>query len=160
MRAEIFPKCCGAGVLVIEHLTGKGKEEDKKLLRSWIDYIRRNGYYMYDFPQEYQGKSGDPKSSIAAIGGPGDRKPESGRSWGICLAITNPGQGEAAALLEEFGFKLLMDTHNPVYGKIPPGTEGTHKIKLWGLDMNLITDDIINGTAEYPKTPKPSTDQP
>lgn len=152
MRAEIFPKCCGAGVLIIEHLTGKGKEEDMKLIRTWIDYVRRNGYYMYDFPQDYQGKSGDPKSSVAALGGPGDKTdPKTWRSWGMCLAITNPGQTEAAQRLEEFGFKLLMDTHNPVYGKITPGTPGHHHIKLWGLDMNLVTDDIISGKTQYPK---------
>lgn len=140
MKVEIFPKCCGAGVLILEHLTGKGEAADLELIRNWVGYAKRNGYHMYDFPQNYDGKSGDPKSSVAVLGGPTDRQTwERRSSWGMLLAITSPGQEEAAQRLRQFGFKELFKVWNPVY------SDKNHKITLWGLDMNDYTEAQLRG---------------
>ena len=132
MIVRTFPKCCGAGVLIIEHLTGKGKEADMELIKSWVAYSKRNGYRMYDFPQEFGGTRGDYMSAKAVIGGPGDQK--SGTSWGMLLAITTPGMKEAESRLIEFGFEKLMTTHNPIM---------SHKINLLGLDLNKVTSTML-----------------
>lgn len=132
MRVHTFPRCCGAGVLIIEHLTGKGKEADREYIKSWLYYSKRNGYRMYDFPQEYGGVVGNPDSSLSVIGGKGDQPtyvPRNG--WGVLTAITTPHMKEAAELLKEFGFKDVITAHNPVMG---------HKITLWVVDLNTITE--------------------
>lgn len=150
MKVHTFPKCCGAGVLIIEHLTGKGKEADLELIKSHVAYAKRNGYRMYDFPQDYGGTTGNPMSSQAVLGGPTDRKDWAPtNSWGMLLAITNPGQREAAERLKDFGFKKLMVTHNPVY------YGNKHQIILWGLDMNEYTEEIL--TTKESKTSTIST---
>ena len=126
-----FPLCCGAGVLILEHLTGKGEEADLELIKSWVYYARRNGYRMYDFPEHYNGKRGDPMSSKAIMGDSTDLQAwNTHNSWGMLLAITNPGREEIGERLKDFGFKELLKTHNPVY------SSRSHKITLWGLDLN------------------------
>lgn len=130
MKVHTFPQCCGAGVLILEHLTGKGKEADFALIKEWIYYAKRNGYYMYDYPNDYEGEAGNPMSSKAVLGSKTDKKKWTGRTWGMLLAITNPSQEEIATRLEEFGFKELMKVHNPVY------SGEKHNIRLWGLDLN------------------------
>ena len=142
MRVQCFPQCCGAGVLVIEHLTGKGKEADLEFIKSWVYYARRNGYRMYDFPGEYGAQSGNTHhmDSKSVMGGLGDQKIFSTHnSWGMLLAITNPSMAEAGERLQDFGFKEIFRTHNPVYGgKHLKG--GSHPIVLWGLDLNDLTE--------------------
>lgn len=140
-----FPRCCGAGVLILEHLTGKGKEADLEFIKSWVYYARRNGYRMYDFPGEYEGESGNPMSSKAVLDGPTDKKAWKTRnSWGMLLAITNPGREEMAERLKDFGFKELFKTHNPVYSS-------NHPITLWGLDLNDYPESKLKPATEKAK---------
>lgn len=149
MRVNTFPQCCGAGVLVLEHLTGKGKEADIELIRSWVYYARRNGYRMYDFPNEYDGK--DSLSSKAVIGGKGDQQKWSTRnSWGMLLAMTSPGQDEIGKRLKEFGFVELMKTHNPVY------SGSKHFIHLWGLDLNKFKEEDLKPKVAETEKAKPA----
>lgn len=146
MRVHTFPLCCGAGVLMLEHLTGKGKAEDLKLIKDWIGYAKRNGYRMYDFPGEYEGTPHDPMTSKAVLNSDTDKKTWFRRnSWGMLLAITNPDQWQEEELLKEVGFSKLFTTNNPVYG-----TSG-HDIVLWGLDLNKVTKESLEFD---PKTAK------
>src|SRR5437762_2100911 len=91
-----------------------------ELIKQWVYYARRNGYRMYDFTEDYDGKPNGqrgPSDCVTVIGGKGDRKEWSEHnSWGMLLAITNPGQTEIGKRLAKFGFKALLTTHNPVYG--------------------------------------------
>jgi len=145
---QTFPKCCGAGVLVIEHLTGKGEAADLELIKQYVSYARRNGYRMYDFPQEY-GAGPDVQAGAAIIGtlgGKGDQSQwNTHNSWGMLLAITDPSRKEAGKRLAQFGFKELLTTNNPVYYGQP------HPITLWGLDLNqLKKEDLAPAKPENP----------
>lgn len=143
MIVHTFPRCCGAGVLIIESMTGRGETADLELIKRWVAFAKRNGFRMYDYCYEYTGTDGrggknGPMSSIAVIDGPGDQKEWNPRySWGMLLAMTNPSQTEAASRLEKFGFTKLMTTTNPWYSVQP------HNITLWGLDLNTITREML-----------------
>ncbi|SRR5258706_1019632 len=150
MRVETFPQCCGAGVLVIDNLTGKGEKADLELIKSYMAFAKRNGYRMYDFPEEYNGVYGEPRSSKSLIGGTGDRKRwESGNSWGMLLAITCPNQREAGQRLQQLGFKELFQTINPFYHS------RYHKIILWGIDLTTYTPTML-----MPDIPEKPIDNP
>jgi len=137
---QTFPKCCGAGVLVIEHLTGKGEAADLELIKSYVYFARRNGYRMYDFPQEY-GAANDVQAGASIIGRIGCKGDQPGwnthNSWGMLLAITNPGREEAGKRLKQLGFQELLTTNNPVYNG------QNHPITLWGLDLNKIKQEDL-----------------
>src|SRR6267142_314936 len=151
MIVEIFPRCCGAGVLILEHLTGQGEKADLEFIKSWVYYARRNGYRHYDFPEDYGGQSGKPGSGKAIQDGAGDQKRWSEHnSWGMLLAMTNPGQKEIGKRLLQFGFKELMQTHNPVYGNWVEGKKHPHWITLYGLDMNPLTEAMLKPGSAYP----------
>jgi hypothetical protein len=94
---------------------------------------------MYDFPTEYEGKSGDPMSSKAVLNGPTDKKDwRDKNSWGMLLAMTNPGMGRTVEpRLEKFGFTRVFTTRNPVYSNI------NHKIHLWALDITTFTEEML-----------------
>jgi len=142
MYVECFPKCCGAGVLVIEHLTGKGEKEDWEEFKRYIYYAKRNGYRMYDFPTEYGGVQYQPRTSKSVIGGKGDQKTlQKTNGWGMLLAITTPNLHEAAKRMKQLGFENLLTTHNPIMG---------HSITLWGLNLNKITEAQVKPDSNWP----------
>lgn len=146
MLVHTFPRCCGVGVLILEHLTGKGKEADLKFIKSWMYYAKRNGYRMYDFPTEYDGVHGNPMSSKAVIGGKGDQpKMHKNNGWGMLLAITNPGREECGERLKDLGWKVLLTTHNPAYSAL------SHKIVLWGIDLNDLTEAQLKPKTQEAK---------
>lgn len=150
MKVQTFPQCCGAGVLIIDSLTGRGEKADLDLIRQWVYYARRNGFRMFDYFYEYGGEHGA-GSGKAIIGGPGDQTTWNPRnSWGMLLAITSPGQTEAGQRLEQFGFKKLFETINPFYNK------KDHLITLWGLDLNKYTEAMLQPESES----TPVTEQP
>jgi hypothetical protein len=145
MKVKCFPQCCGAGVLIELVLTGKGKEADFDLIKEWIAYARRNGYRMYDFPNEYEAQSGNKHhmDSKAVLNGPTDKKEwVRHNGWGMLVAMTSPGQAGVAQRLEEFGFQKLMETPNPVY------SSASHKIILWGLDISKYTEEDLETSAQ------------
>lgn len=155
MYVTTFPGCCGAGVLVIEHLTGKGKEADFNEIKKWIAYGKRNGLAMYDRPESFGGKSRNgtdlphPYTGRVEIGGKGDEG--NGSGWGMLLAITAPRNVEAAKRLEEFGFTKMFETHNPVYSSMK------HTIVLWGLDIaRLGPKDLKLSTVDAEVAAKPT----
>lgn len=145
MKVKCFPQCCGAGVLLELHLTGKGKEADFDLIKEWIAYSRRNGYRMYDFPEEYGSKVGNQNhmESQAVLHGETDKKEWKRRNgWGMLVAMTSPGQEHIGQRLQEFGFKELLSTVNPVY------SDTSHKITLWGMDISKFTESDLETTAQ------------
>lgn len=143
MRVHTFPGCCGAGILIFDHLTGLGKESDFEAIKKWIYFAKRNGFRMYDHPGEYDSKV----RGITSVSNPeiGQKTLVSRNGWGMLTAITAPHQKEIEERLKEFGeylgdkkhtFKPLLITESPFYG-------GNHPITLWGLDIFQIPEKLL-----------------
>lgn len=158
MYLHTFPGCCGAGILVVQHLTGKGEVADYEEFKRWIYFARRNGFRMYDYFSTYGGTSRG-ITQINSLDNPGDQKTLNYSSgWGMLLVITTIHQKEIETRIEglgkylgdekKYGFiRLPMDTPNPYSG-------GYIKLHLWGLDLTKHPEEILKPKELTPVAPK------